>query len=309
MRKFRRDERGLSAIEAAILLPIFILIVMAIIEFGIYFVKYQIASRAVSTIADTIQKNPAAATYALATQEGLSFLDLKNLPNYICAQSYVDNGTATTGLCTTGWVTSPPAGVTAGTPYYVAIRAYAPHISITPFTALSKSVPPPIDAKTVVMVNPNATSGIPAGAVMAFDLDSCPSGWSEMPSLTGRTIVGTGTYSNSDPNEKIGTTTYSRGNIGGLAYYVMSIGQMPKHNHPIRYGSVLDDGDSDYAANGYRTSAVEFDWINSGAGPLGGYFGANGDTKGPFANTKYAGGNAPTDNRQPYYALKYCRKN
>lgn len=158
-RNLRRDERGISAIEMAILLPLLILLVMAVIEFGLYFVKYQIATRAVATISDTIQKNPAGATHDLAAQGGLSFLDLTNAPNFICAKSYADNAMANAGLCNMGeWQTGTPAGVAAGAPYFVAVRASSPHMSITPFTALSNQFPPPIDAKAVVMVNQAQTA-------------------------------------------------------------------------------------------------------------------------------------------------------
>ena len=34
------------------------------------------------------------------------------------------------------------------------------------------------------------TADIPSGAIMAFDLDSCPSGWTELTSARGRYIVG-----------------------------------------------------------------------------------------------------------------------
>ena len=37
---------------------------------------------------------------------------------------------------------------------------------------------------------PSAAGGVPSGAVMSFDLDACPTGWSALTAAKGRYIVG-----------------------------------------------------------------------------------------------------------------------
>ena len=57
-----------------------------------------------------------------------------------------------------------------------------------------------------------------SGAVVAFNLASCPPGWSEYTSARDRTIIGSG-------------SSYSRGATGGASTHILTIAEMPSHSH------------------------------------------------------------------------------
>lgn len=120
--------------------------------------------------------------------------------------------------------------------------------------------------------------GVPAGAVQAFALTSCPSGWSAAPALAGRTIIGAGYGA--------GLTGRALYETGGEEKHTISINEMPTHNHGVtEYSGTEGNGDYYYAH-------------------------VDASVNGPSSNgTTYAGGNQPHNNMQPYYALLYCIKN
>ena len=84
---------------------------------------------------------------------------------------------------------------------------------------------------------------VPAGGVMAFNLASCPTGWSLYGAANGRTIIGVG-------------GGYTLGDIGGEETHTLSIAEMPSHTHGRRYG--LSDSGGGYPSGdpwgGYRQS-------------------------------------------------------
>ena len=114
---------------------------------------------------------------------------------------------------------------------------------------------------------------IPSGAVMAFNLPSCPERWSELTTAQGRFIVGVGTLVNE---------TYTLGDTGGEAFHQLTIEEMPSHSHDAR--------------------AMHYEVY--GGGRNGASHGAN---PGQW-NTGETGGNQPHENRPPYLALLYCQK-
>ena len=182
---------------------------------------------------------------------------------------------------------------------------------------------------------------VPAGAVMMFNLSACPSGWSEMPGLAGRVIVGSGPYTETSPgsNPTGFSANYNVGDDGGSAFRSLTMDQMPKHSHKIRITDGPDDHDLagiwafDYDQQGY----VEWDWTNFAAGGNNSgtnpnpapdempatdpynhsLLAADGDGKGPFTSNDWAGGTTsltegqanPVDTRMPYYTLRFCQKN
>ena len=111
---------------------------------------------------------------------------------------------------------------------------------------------------------------IPSGAVMAFNLAGCPSGWSTYTSARDRTIIGSG-------------SSYSRGATGGATTHTLTIAEMPSHNHIGYWHGRYSHGDTGVA--GSLTGYVS-----------GGY-------------TSSTGGDQPHNNMQPYIALLYCIKN
>jgi len=112
-------------------------------------------------------------------------------------------------------------------------------------------------------------AGVPSGAVMPFDLASCPSGWSSYNSAQNRTIVGSG-------------GSYGRGSTGGASTVTLTVAEMPSHNHGVDAGSA---------------SFGPGDW----------YLGSANNNNDNWS--EYTGGGQPHNNMPPYIALLYCVKN
>lgn len=119
-------------------------------------------------------------------------------------------------------------------------------------------------------IDDKSLGGIPSGAVMAFNLAGCPSGWSEYTSARDRTIIGSG-------------SSYSRGATGGAATHTLTIAEMPAHTHALPYGTA-----------GGSTAAYHY---------------TAQDRTRDGKTTLSAGGSQAHNNMQPYIALLYCVKN
>jgi hypothetical protein len=114
---------------------------------------------------------------------------------------------------------------------------------------------------------------LPAGAVIAFNLTSCPAGWTELVSARGKVIVGLN-VSDSSFN--------ALGKIGGEKTHILTISELPSHTHSEK-GTVSDD---------YNIGIMDF-----GGQVLG------------TVSTGSTGGNVAHNNLQPYITLIYCQKN
>lgn len=128
---------------------------------------------------------------------------------------------------------------------------------------------------------------VPSGAVMAFNLASCPTGWSELTSMRGRVVIGAGNGA--------GSTT-SVGDTGG------------DKSAPAISGTVSVKGLSAQTSGGVNiptTTKNVAGRINAASASF--YAPDASDVAFPAA-TFTAGGTAP-DNMQPYMALLYCQKN
>ncbi|MDD3181704.1 MAG: hypothetical protein PHD48_02720 [Alphaproteobacteria bacterium] len=123
---------------------------------------------------------------------------------------------------------------------------------------------------------------IPAGAVMMFNLAACPAGWSPLPGLAGRTVIGAGAGA--------GLTLRSLGETGGEENHTLSVTEIPAHAHGTDW--------QEYNENGKGSVPVM----------------ASGNSNSPewyhFSSpTLNAGGDQPHNNMPPYIALLYCQKN
>jgi microcystin-dependent protein len=141
-----------------------------------------------------------------------------------------------------------------------------------------------------------AAQVVPAGAVMAFDLDACPAGWSAYAPARGRAVVGA-------------DTGLARGALVGNNTLSLTADQLPAHNHTgttgpgnaAPYNIVHQHG-----AEARGTHVTGFS-----GGPV---TGADNDAW-PLAihthnfTTSTVGKGAAFDNRQASVALLYCRKN
>jgi len=115
--------------------------------------------------------------------------------------------------------------------------------------------------------------GIPSGAITAFDLDSCPVGWSELITARGRVVVGL------NPGD---ASFNSRGETGGAKTHTLTISEMPSHTH----------------------SEVRESFTRGAQGYAPGFM-SNPKT----VQTGATGNNQPHNNLQPYISFIYCRKN
>lgn len=117
---------------------------------------------------------------------------------------------------------------------------------------------------------------VPKGAVLAFNLATCPIGWEEIDDVKGRTIVGAGLGS--------GLTRRGLGAMGGSETIQLSINELPQHNHPEAIHSC------------------------SGHGGKWGYYRAHIYENCAEVSTKEIGESEPFSMMQPYIALLYCQK-
>jgi hypothetical protein len=134
---------------------------------------------------------------------------------------------------------------------------------------------------------------VPAGAVMAFDLPTCPAGWSPYAAAGGRVVIGAG-------------VGLARGATVGSDQTTLSVAQMPAHTHsqsntPHSHGP--SHGGSFITRGGPGTPAA----LIAGGG---GFEYTSSTTDATVSITILpAGGGQPFDNRQASIALTYCIKN
>ncbi|MBR9690843.1 hypothetical protein GOV08_04110 [Candidatus Woesearchaeota archaeon] len=115
---------------------------------------------------------------------------------------------------------------------------------------------------------------VPSGAVLAFNLATCPSGWSRFTDADGRVI--TGLSSEAEFNTLLKT--------GGEKTHTLTVKEMPSHTHKM--------------AGSLHTRQESIDDILH----------QTHSTTGSTA-TSATGGGAAHNNLQPYVTLLYCVKN
>lgn len=123
---------------------------------------------------------------------------------------------------------------------------------------------------------------VPAGAVMAFDLDDCPNGWSSFSKGKGRFIVGAGVAS--------GLSARQVGDTGGAEKIALKPKHLPPHQHKAPFGA-----QPDHAHYGQG----EVKRVVLGAG--------DGDHQ--VTRTSTVGEGKKMTNLPPFIALRYCKKN
>lgn len=154
--RFIKNSAGASGIEFAVILPLFILLSLGAIEFGLYFVKSEISNTAVSSISQSIQRDQN--YYANMTTSQINALLVgygsglvkfapvgSNTGNIICVDAYKTAAEAeaagncgTTHFNTTNPNPAPPVG-TPPNPYYIAVRADLQRGTVTPFGKFVKA--------------------------------------------------------------------------------------------------------------------------------------------------------------------------
>lgn len=158
--RLKRNEKGVSMIETAFVLPIFLIMVFAIIEFGNFFIKWMIVQRAASLVAsyvETAQPNTTAADAAtinadvltLVSNSGLTFANLS-----ICAVSSAVYSTfPPTTSCGTVHAGRADAGALPSATYSVSFRVSTPYVPITPVLELARfALPTEVVANSFITV-------------------------------------------------------------------------------------------------------------------------------------------------------------
>lgn len=147
----------------------------------------------------------------------------------------------------------------------------------------------------------NKTSDIPSGAVMFFNLASCPTGWSESSVFQGRYLVGK--PNNGTLGATVGTALTDKENRNITGNHTLTTAEMPAHQH-LMYSQ--QDFDTKFAV-AFLSGAAQ-----TPAG-TGGAFAFTNDNP----STGLTGGNGPHNHNissvagtnAPYIQLLVCQKN
>jgi hypothetical protein len=206
---FWRKNQGLGMIEAAITLPLFLMITFGVVEFGnMYMARYQ-ARDVASSVGDYLQGNPSASSADLQTfVTNLGFGSLKNTgpdqENNVFAKIKIQSEkTMLTAaqfdtLCSGGGVKNWANRCLGGDPaddkndYYIHICYPYTYNTITPLSDLTAGTiaeTKTMNSKALAYITKECPAGqaltsagvcvvtIPSGAVVAFYLTACPAGW------------------------------------------------------------------------------------------------------------------------------------
>lgn len=119
------------------------------------------------------------------------------------------------------------------------------------------------------------------GQIMAFNSE-CPPGWKRYEDAAGRMLVGTGTYV-----EGAKVYNYKLGDKGGEAMHMLTIEEMPNHQHGSHTPSSTCVGSCSSA--GVQLTHTDTVWSS------------NSNIK-----TTATGGNKAHENRSPYIAVNWC---
>lgn len=77
-----------------------------------------------------------------------------------------------------------------------------------------------------------AIAGVPTGAVMAFNLASCPTGWIDYVGARGRMVVGAASAGAGSQPQTYGSLPVN--GIYGGPYFTLGIANIPPHSHQVR---------------------------------------------------------------------------
>lgn len=141
-----------------------------------------------------------------------------------------------------------------------------------------------------------ASADIPSGTVMAFDRNTCPDEWMEMPELRGRVIIGkkqNGIYTDAAPPDRLpinySTTAgdYNFGESGGYAKWNFTVNELPPHSHQrrlLRAQAIASAGGGTYTLARYGSDTDVAQGWPAGGAPI------------------------EIENRQPSIVFLYCQK-
>jgi microcystin-dependent protein len=150
---------------------------------------------------------------------------------------------------------------------------------------------------------PGPAGEIPAGAVLAFDLERCPPGWAPFGPAAGRTVVGVNAGGN-------GLSVRAVGALFGAENHALTADELPPHTHAgstgsgkaMRYRTVGALGTASAANHvaGWAGTDIFVDREDAGY--------ALAQHTHDFVTNGGAVGGKAHNNLQPSVALLYCRK-
>jgi hypothetical protein len=147
--KISYESTGSIAIEMAMLLPIFILFMFGILDFGYFFTQHQLADRSVQTISTAVANNPSSRELTELVRDHRDMMLFGANTGTLCAQSYSTPQQAQTSRCT-GNTFSVGAPTPGATEYYVALSSNIERKTLTGF--FDENLPP-IQSFNVVRVD------------------------------------------------------------------------------------------------------------------------------------------------------------
>lgn len=147
--KMMKNSFGGIAIEAAIILPIFILFLLGVIDFGYFFTQSQMSERSLTAVSDAVANNPSSQQLGRLVQDQRELMSFGSATGTLCAQAYLTPNEAQAGRClgNTFNVASPNP---AATEYFVALSSRVDRRTLTGFF---DSELPPIESFNVVRVD------------------------------------------------------------------------------------------------------------------------------------------------------------
>jgi len=171
----------------------------------------------------------------------------------------------------------------------------------------------------------NCAGPVPKGGIIAWSgtILTIPSGWAlcdgnnGTPNLSGRFVISPGTrpkqtYTTTGSIVLGGNITFSKGDVGGSDLVVLSINQLPSHNHNIIIDSethshriVGDDGGGGSITAPYYAIQVDVD-CTSCFGNFHGY--VNHDYHSHPVTEQFTGNDNGHYNMPPYYVLAFIMK-
>lgn len=152
---FVANNQGVSMVEFAFIFPIFALMMMGVLEFGISSLKAQSLQRSLAAAITSVQADPQNIQNFNLANSNTSLVDFGEEGNYVCAQSYETLEQAQSGNCDAGqWVTTPP--INDVTNYFVLVKGEVSRTAITP---LMDSFIGNLSDRQVIAVGGNNTNG------------------------------------------------------------------------------------------------------------------------------------------------------
>ena len=287
LKSFPASQSGVAAIEMAIILPLFLLLLISVIQFGIYFLKSEALSHSMITTTTALEKDVNTTDlHNIALDSGSSLTSFRSGNNYICAQAHKSGTPAAPCADRNVWnVTAANAGVQDGTSYLITVSAHSEFLKFSPVSDYL----PPITQTRDIPINPSIASA----GFNTIEQKGSGSCWypPEGVNTAKVTIVGGGGGGYEPRVGSPATFGIMGGGAGGIivAYFT----GLPGHSTCVPYG--IGQGGNygvQNASTAQRGGDSFFNGITAGGGNGGG-------------STRVAGGTATAGQHPQYGSATY----